>query len=265
MHKHILRAYPFALYYDTSMRENYTLTRLYIGVPLYSEAEIILPKEQVHYLANVLRKAAGDDVRVFNGQDGEWRARITDISKRSAVLQAKELLRPQVIVPDIWLCFAPVRKHRNAFILEKATELGIARLQPVLTRRTQFGKINLSKMQAQIIEAAEQTERLCLPELRDTTPLEKLLEEWDENRTLIMGDEAGDCPPAREVFQNMTGRAAILTGPEGGFDPKEREMLRSQPFVRPVSLGPRILRADTAALSMITLWQAAQGDWQNGH
>ncbi len=244
------------------MRENYTLTRLYIDAPLAADADIPLPKEQVHYIANVLRMAVGADLRIFNGRDGEWRAEISEISKRSAALLVREQLRSPAAVPDIWLCFAPVRKHRNAFILEKATELGAARLQPVQTRRTQFGKVNLSKMSAQIIEAAEQTERLCLPQLQDTLSLEALLQGWDPARVLIMADEGGDCAPALGVLQNLPGPAAILIGPEGGFDPTERDLLRRQSYVRPVSLGPRILRADTAALSLLTLWQAAQGDWR---
>lgn len=257
-----LRDYPEALYYDAWMRENYTLTRLYVDKPLRQGADVDLSREQAHYLGNVLRMGTGTGLRVFNGQDGEWRAEIMDMTKRGATLNIIRPLRPPTTVPDIWLCFAPVRKHRNAFIMEKATELGVACLQPVITRRTQFGKINLSKMQAQIIEAAEQTERLCLPELRETMSLERMLEGWDANRILILGDEAGDCPPVSEVMSSFAGPAAIFVGPEGGFDPKEREMLRDKSFVRPVSLGPRILRADTAALSMLTLWQSAQGDWR---
>ncbi len=244
------------------MRENYTLTRLYIDVPLFEGAQIDLPKDQIHYLANVLRMKEGGSLRVFNGRDGEWRADISEITKRCAALIVSEQLRTPVPVPDVWLCFTPIRKHRNSFILEKATELGVARLQPVLTHRTQFGKINLGKMSAQIIEAAEQTERLCLPDLKDPMTLDQLLEGWDPARALIMADEGGDCPPALEVMQNMDGPAALMIGPEGGFSPQERERLRSHTFVHPVSLGPRILRADTAALSLLTLWQAAQGDWQ---
>lgn len=244
------------------MREHYTLTRLYIDEPLEAEAVLNVPKEQIHYLMTVLRMQEGGSLRLFNGRDGEWRAEISELSKRKVVLTVTEPLREPYTVPDIWLCFAPVRKHRNAFILEKATELGVSRLQPVTTQRTQFGKLNLSKMSAQIIEAAEQTERLDLPELKDTLSLEALLSGWDEGRTLIMADEGGDCPPADDVFKTLMGPAALLIGPEGGFTPQEREILRSQNYVRPVSLGPRILRADTAALSMLTLWQAEQGDWR---
>lgn len=247
------------------MRENYTLTRLYIDEKLREGGELALSKDQTHYLQNVLRMSEGDSLRLFNGQDGEWRADILTLSKRSTTLHIVEHLRPQHTVPDVWLCFAPIRRHRNAFILEKATELGVSVLQPVLTGRTQFGKLKLDKLSAQIIEASEQTERLCLPELRQPQNLNEMLSGWDDGRTLIMADEGGDCPPALGVFQMLTGPAALLIGPEGGFTSQERELLRTQSYVKPVSLGPRILRADTAALSMLTLWQTTQGDWTNGH
>ena len=247
------------------MRENYTLTRLYVDDSLHAGAELNLPKDHVHYLLNVLRMSKGDNLRLFNARDGEWRAGITSLSKRIASLTVTEQLREPQPVPDIWLCFTPIRRHRNAFILEKATELGVGVLQPVLTQRTQFGKLKLDKLSSQIIEAAEQTERLCLPELREPQTLNDILAEWDVNRTLIVADEGGDCPQALDVLQDLSGPAALLIGPEGGFTPKEREHLKAQIFVKSVSLGPRILRADTAALSMLTLWQAAQGDWRSGH
>ena len=243
------------------MRENYTLIRLFIEAPLTEGTDITLSAHHAHYLGNVLRLKAGDAVRVFNGNDGEWRAEVAVLAKRKGTLSITEQLRAPSAAPDIWLCFAPVRKHRNAFILEKATELGVSRLLPVTTARTQFGKLRLDKMRAQIIEAAEQTERLDLPELSETQTLDSLLENWPEERTLIFADEAGDAMPALEALQSLPGPAALLVGPEGGFSPQERERLRGMEIVIPVSLGPRILRADTAALSLLTLWQAAQGDW----
>ncbi|NNE56964.1 MAG: 16S rRNA (uracil(1498)-N(3))-methyltransferase [Hellea sp.] len=243
------------------MRPNYTLTRLYVDADLATGMDIVLPKEQAHYLANVLRMDGGGELRVFNGRDGEWKAVVTNITRKKAELKISERLRAPQACPDIWLCFAPVRKHRNAFILEKATELGVAVLQPVVTARTQFAKLKLDKMQSQIIEAAEQTERLDLPQLNPSTTLEKLLQEWQSKRILIFADEAGDAKPALETLQNISGPAALLIGPEGGFSDEERRLLRARSFVRPVSLGPRILRADTAALALLTLWQAAQGDW----
>ena len=243
------------------MRENYTLTRLYVDAALGENAIVELPKDQTHYLRNVLRKSEGDAVRLFNGDSGEWRAEITSVSKRSAALIVKELLRAPKLSPDIILCFAPVRKHRTAFIIEKATELGVRTLQPVITARTQFPKFNVEKANLQAIEAAEQTERLDIPAITQPQKLEVILEEWSPDRSLIFADEAGDAFPALNALNTLQGSSAILIGPEGGFTPQERELLSSKTFVRSVSLGPRILRADTAALSLLTLWQAVQGDW----
>ncbi len=243
------------------MRDNYTLTRLLIDQSLQAGQTLALSDGHIHYLKHVLRMEAGDALRVFNGQCGEWAAQITDFGKRSASITILKQLRRPYQVPDIWLLFAPVRKHRNAFILEKATELGVARLQPVVTQRTQYAKLRLDKMEAQIIEAAEQTERLDRPRLMATRPLEQLLKDWPEERTIIFADEAGDSPAALPVLQALTGPAALLVGPEGGFTEAERDSLRAHDQVKPVTLGPRILRADTAALSLLTLWQATQGDW----
>lgn len=243
------------------MRENYTLTRLYVQASLSQGDHIELPKHQAHYLGNVLRKGEGDALRLFNSDDGEWRAEITAISKRTATLIVYEQLREPQACPDVTLCFAPVRKHRTAFIIEKATELGVRTLQPVITARTQFPKVNLDKMRAQVIEAAEQTERLDIPMNVAPQKLNDMIAGWDQNRTLIFADEAGDSKPAAHALKAIDGPAAILIGPEGGFTPEEREVIRAQSFAVPVSLGPRILRADTAALSLLTLWQAVQGDW----
>ena len=242
------------------MRENYTLTRLYIADPLAEGVEVELSKEHAHYLGNVLRKGVEDAVRVFNGEAGEWRAEITAMSKRAGKLTLIELLRAPKLCPDITLCFAPIRKHRTSFIIEKAAELGVRKLQPVITARTQFPKFNVEKARLQSIEAAEQTERLDIPDIAPPLKLTQMIEGWD-NRTLIYADEAGDAFPALNALGTLSGPAAILIGPEGGFTPQERELLRSQNFVKPVNLGPRILRADTAALAMLTLWQAVQGDW----
>jgi len=165
------------------------------------------------------------------------------------------------LCPDITLCFAPVRKHRTAFIIEKATELGVRTLQPVITARTQFPKFNVDKARAQAIEATEQTERLDIPTINAPVQLLDLTEALRGDYSLIFADEAGDARGAMEALQDINGPAAILIGPEGGFTPQEREMLRAKSYVTPVSLGPRILRADTAALSLLTLWQAVKGDW----
>ncbi len=243
------------------MRENYTLTRIYLEASLAEGRTLALSNDHAHYLRNVLRLSEGTELRVFNGSDGEWRAVISSLGKRAGDIEIQEQLRAPEACPDIWLCFAPVRKHRNAFILEKATELGVAKLQPVTTARTQFSKLRLEKMQSQIIEAAEQTERLDIPLLNATIGLDQMLADWPTERTLIFADEAGDAKPALVALQNLTGPTALLIGPEGGFTPQERERLRGQDYVIPVSLGPRILRADTAALSLLTLFQATQGDW----
>ena len=243
------------------MRENYTLTRIYMDETLEAGARFELPREQAHYLTNVLRLGVTDELRVFNGRDGEWRARVSDASRKKVVIYIVDQLRASEPCPDIWLCFAPVRKHRNAFILEKATELGVARLQPVITERTQHAKLRIDKMHSQIIEAAEQTERLDLPELKAPLNLDQMLHKWPDKRTLIFADEGGDADPALTVLKKLKGPAALIIGPEGGFTDRERTHLKEQFFVRPVSLGPRILRADTAALSLLTLWQAVKGDW----
>jgi len=244
------------------MRENYTLIRLYLDTDLSGGQMLELSNAHSHYLCNVLRKSVGDALRVFNGADGEWRAQITDMSKKSASIEILERLRAPKACPDITLCFAPVRKHRNAFIAEKATELGVLRLQPVITARTQFPKLNLDKMRAQIIEAAEQTERLDIPSLGQVMRLDDMLRAYTD-RTVFFADEAGGAIPAMDAIKqhNDNGPAVILIGPEGGFTDQERETLQAQDNVVPISLGPRILRADTAALSVLTLWQSVHGDW----
>jgi len=240
------------------MRENYTLPRLYVTDDLQAGATLDLSREQAHYLGTVLRKSLGESVRVFNGRDGEWRAEMSAVTKKSAQLTLTEPLRAPVTVPDITLLFSPVRKHRTAFIFEKGTELGVRRFQPVLTTRTQFPRLNLEKARAQVIEAAEQTERLDLPEVLPLRPLKDVLAAWGDT-PILFADEAGGAVPARDALP--AAPAALLIGPEGGFTPEERAELRAMAGVTPVTLGPRILRADTAALALLSLWQSARGDW----
>ena len=242
------------------MRENYTLTRLFLETDLSQGDDIDLSREQAHYLGSVLRRVEGASIRVFNGRDGEWRAEISEIGKKSGRLSVIESLRDQNEVPDMTLLFAPVRKHRTGFIIEKATELGVKTLKPVLTTRTQFPRFNADKARLQAIEAAEQTERLDVPEIEPVQPLKDLLAAWD-GRPILFADEAGDGKSAETAVKQVETPAAILIGPEGGFSPEERAELLGLDFVIPVSLGPRILRADTAALSVLTLWQALSGDW----
>lgn len=242
------------------MRENYTLPRLYIADDLSADVRIDLPREAAHYLLKVIRKSDGDHIRVFNGADGEWRAEMTQTGKKSVQLTVKNQLRSPVNAPDITLLFAPVRKHRTAFIVEKATELGVTIIQPVLTARTQFPKLNNDKARLQAIEAAEQTERLDIPEIKESKPLLGVLSEWRET-PIIFADEAGGAAPAREVCSKLKSPVAILIGPEGGFTEAERDTLRAMNAVHPVALGPRILRADTAAVALLSVWQSVSGDW----
>jgi len=242
------------------MRENYTLKRLFFDDLLSANKSVSLPKDQVHYLANVLRMKEGDEVRLFNGADGEWLGNLKTLSKRQAEVVLQEQLRKPMPMPDVTLAFAPVKRHRTAFIFEKATELGVARFEPILTARTQFPKLNLDKARTQIIEAAEQTERLDIPELSKPEKLVDWLE-TQAGRHIIFADEAGSASPALDAMEKLPAPVTILIGPEGGFTEEERAALRGDKNVTPVSLGPRILRADTAALSLLGLWQALQGDW----
>jgi 16S rRNA (uracil1498-N3)-methyltransferase len=252
-----------------------TTPRLFIDTPLIPGTPVPLAKDESHYLMSVLRRAAGDPVRVFNGRDGEWEAKITEATRKGALLELVEQVRPQAPVPDLWLLFAPVKRTQTNLIIEKATELGVREIHPVSTRRTQNDRIKLDRFHLIAKEAAEQTERLDLPVIQDITRLDKALESWDPSRTLIYCDEAGDeadrpwggeAGRGRPMLDALTAdaatKAAILIGPEGGFAPEERAALRDLPFVCPVTLGPRILRAETAVMAALTLWQAGSGDWR---
>lgn len=242
------------------MRENYTLKRLYSDASLTQGTIVSLPKEQVHYLSTVLRMDVGNELRLFNGRDGEWLGKLTSISKKHANAQMMQCLRAPVNMPDIRLAFAPIRRHRTAFIFEKATELGVAGFEPIITARTQFPKLNLEKAKAQIIEAAEQTERLDIPALSKPISLMGWLGQQSA-RCILFANEGGDAKDALSVVKNAPTPATLLIGPEGGFTDEERHILCDHEAVMAVSLGPRILRADTAALSLLTLWQSVQGDW----
>ena len=242
------------------MRENYTLPRLYIEDDLTADGLIELPREAAHYLTKVIRKTEGDFVRVFNGQSGEWRAVIETVTKKSAQLRVEDQLRDPQASPDITLLFAPVRKHRTAFIIEKGTELGVRTFQPVLTSRTQFPRLNIDKARLQAIEAAEQTERLDVPDIKAARPLLDVLSAWGD-MPIIFADEAGNAETARDACAKLSPPIAILIGPEGGFTDAERAELRALKNVHPVTLGPRILRADTAAVALLSVWQSVSGDW----
>ena len=236
-------------------------TRLYVTGDLGANMAVALDDGQTHYLLHVLRARAGNRLLLFNGRDGEWLAEISHAGKHGMIAACLKQTRPQAAGPDIWLVFAPVKKTPADYLVQKASELGVSLLQPVFSRRTIVSRINLDRMAANAIEAAEQSARLSVPEIRESMALEKLLGTWPEDRHLFFCDEGGEARPLAEAAHDNSGPAAILTGPEGGFDPAERAMLRDQAFVIPVTLGPRILRADTAALAALAVWQSTAGDW----
>jgi 16S rRNA (uracil1498-N3)-methyltransferase len=246
---------------DTDLTYPGGLTRLYTEAALSPSGALQLGEAQTHFLAHVLRAKVGDHVRLFNGRDGEWRARVSDVAKRAVTLAVEAQTRPQAGVPDLWLLLAPIKKTPLDYIVQKATELGVARIQPVITRRTIVERVNSERMLANAVEAAEQSGRLCVPEIKAPIALDKAFADWNANRHLMFCDEGGAPPASQSLTKAGRGLWAILTGPEGGFDPAEREMIRALKFTVPVSLGPRIMRADTAALAAIAVWQSTLGDW----
>ncbi|MGN6376676.1 MAG: 16S rRNA (uracil(1498)-N(3))-methyltransferase [Sphingomonas sp.] len=213
-----------------------------------------------HYLISVMRLKPGEPVKLFDDRTGEWLAVAAAVNKRDLTLDVTERLREREAVPDLWLCAAPLKKGRVDWMAEKACELGVARLVPVVTRRAVVDKPKADRLRAHMIEAAEQCGRTALPELADTVKLPALLKEWPANRALFFADEAGGAP-AFDAMRAHRGPAAILIGPEGGFDDAEREAIRALPEAVGIGLGPRILRADTAAAAAVSLWMAAAGDW----
>ena len=236
-------------------------TRLYVPGDLGQDVAVSLAQGQAHYLLNVLRAKSGNLVLLFNGRDGEWLAQIVQTDKRGLSAKCLRPSKAQRAVPDIWLAFAPIKKTPSDYLVQKATELGASCLLPVFTRRTIVGRINIERMAANAVEAAEQSGRLSVPEVRQAVTLDSLLRAWPSERRLFFCDEGGDAQPLAKSARDQSGPAAILTGPEGGFDPTERKALRELDFVAPVSLGPRILRADTAALAGLAIWQSVRGDW----
>jgi 16S rRNA (uracil1498-N3)-methyltransferase len=234
--------------------------RLYVDQPLAPGQAVRLSQDQAHYLTGVMRLAVGAAVLLFNGRDGEWRATLAEAGKRNAIAICDTRTRPLHLPPDLWLLFAPIKKARTDFIVEKAVELGAARILPVQTRHTNSERIRQDRLQAHAVEAAEQCGATYVPEVTDLQPLDRLLSKWPDDRHLYWCDETALCQPA--TLQPSSGPAAILIGPEGGFSADEAAKLRQMPNVTPLSLGPRILRADTAAVAALTLWQAACGDWR---
>ncbi len=239
------------------------LTRLFVAAPLVAGGEIALDPAQAHYLINVMRCKAGDEVLVFNGLDGEWRASLAGSGRKSVKLNLVEQERPQTEGPDLHYVFAPLKRARLDYMVQKATELGVSRLIPVLTRRTMAERINEARLRANAIEAAEQCGILCVPNIESPEKLPKLLENWDRHRLLIFADEqAPTASPLVALTAQKPQPLAVLIGPEGGFEADERALLLKQPFVVPISLGPRIMRADTAAVAALSLVNAVLGDWR---
>ncbi len=245
---------------------DHTAQRLFVRAALAPAARIGTDRAQANYLLSVLRLGSGDRVLVFNGRDGEWRAELEVTGRRDAVLVAREQARVQTPLPDLLYLFAPLKHARLDYMVQKAVEMGAGVLAPVITRRTQASRVNLERMEANVLEACEQCGVLAVPSVRAPRPLAALVADFaaaEPGRTLIFCDEdlegAGPIPPLSAL---KPGPLALLIGPEGGFDPEERALLTRQPFVRAIGLGPRILRADTAAVAALAVVQSVLGDWR---
>lgn len=235
--------------------------RLYVEHPLGEGQSVPLSREQAHYLFGVMRLTEGAVLSLINGTDGEWDAAVVKAGKRAGLLVCHSQTAPLQMPPDLWLMFAPIRKERTAFIVEKAVEMGAARVMPVQTTYTQSAnRIRVDKLKAHAIEAAEQCGGTFVPTVDDVTKLDHVLTDWPGDRQLMFCDETM-VKRSAALTSVLAGPWAILIGPEGGFSPEERRMLRGLPYAHPVSLGPRILRADTAAVAALTVWQQALGDW----
>ena len=245
------------------MSYDFNTQRLFVRAPLHPAADVTAERSQANYLLNVLRMAVGDTLLLFNGSDGEWRAHISQASRKGCMLTVDEQVRAQTAAPDIHYLFAPLKHARLDYLVQKAVEMGAGRLRPVLTRHTQVNRINLERMQANVVEAAEQCGVLALPDVDTPTLLAESLAGWEPDRRLIFCDEAAPAgSPTRSLTQLAPGPAAVLIGPEGGFSTEERADLLRRPYVTALSLGPRILRADTAAVAALALVQAFIGDWR---
>lgn len=237
------------------------MIRLHVAQPLAPAAAVAPTLDQSRYLTQVMRLKAGDPLLVFNGVDGEWRCVVAEVLKKGVLLRAEEQVRAQTTVPDVHLLIAVVKKAALEFAVEKATELGAARIGLVTTRRTQGDRVRMDRLEAIAVESAEQTGRLDVPAIDLPQKLDAMLDGWVAPRRLMFCDETGGDPATTALAATGAGPWAILIGPEGGFDPEERQRLRALPFTTAVSLGPRVLRADTAATAALTLWQSAVGDW----
>ncbi len=239
--------------------------RLYVEAPLASGATVEFAPDTVHYLVNVLRRNEGDAVILFNGSDGEWSAELESARKKEAKARVAERLRPQPQTPDLHYCFAPIKRARVDFIAQKATELGASCLQPVITHHTNAERVNTGRLRSNAVEAAEQCGICWIPEIAAPASLTAFLEARDPGRLLIFCDEAAPvADPVAALRTAAPGPIAVLIGPEGGFSEDERRLLLRAPKVLPISLGPRIMRADTAGVAALALVQAVLGDWRNG-
>lgn len=237
-------------------------TRLYVESPLEAGQAVPLREAQVHYLRNVLRLSPGVEVALFNGKDGEWLGRISELHKEQGAVEPQKKLREQRPCPDVWLLFAPIKRQGIDLIAEKASELGASVIWPILTKHTDVTRVNLERLTANAIEAAEQSGRLEAPEVRAPVDLPTVLANWPKSRPLIVCAETGPTRPIADVIQNLPkGPVGILIGPEGGFARSEVELLASTPFVAAAHLGPRILRAETAAFAALACWMSLKGDW----
>ncbi|MER8582538.1 16S rRNA (uracil(1498)-N(3))-methyltransferase [Mesorhizobium sp. M1423] len=244
------------------MRANYKMQRLFVPDELGPDTEFDVGPQQSHYLSHVLRLGEGAEVLVFNGRDGEWSAAIAAKSKKALRLKVMALQRPQPPLPDLVYCFAPLKQGRLDYLVQKAVEMGAGSLQPVITQHTQVAKPGIERLRANVVEAAEQCGILAVPDVREAEKFERLLGNWDRERRLIFCDEdAATNNPLPALQAVRENKLALLVGPEGGFSDEERRMLRALPFVTAIPLGPRILRADTAAVAALALIQATIGDW----
>lgn len=238
--------------------------RLFVADDLGAGVEFGVSREQANYLLNVLRLGEGAALHLFNGRDGEWRALLRRNGRRDARLEVQSPTRPQASGPDLYYLFAPLKRTRLDYMVQKATEMGVARLCPVITRHTVAERVNLDRMRANVIEAAEQCGILRVPEVAEPTTLTRTLEAWDPARRLMFCDEAAPVQdPIAALRSAEPGPLAVLIGPEGGFSPEERATLKALPFVIPLALGPRIMRADTAAVAALALVNAVLGDWRS--
>lgn len=245
------------------MRANYRMQRLFLPHPMQANGEVEPDPQQTHYLINVLRMQPGTQLLVFNGIDGEWLASLAEVTRKKVRLTLMTQVRPQPAQSDLVYCFAPLKQGRLDYRVQKAVEMGAGVLQPVLTQHTQMSNIGIDRIRANVIEAAEQCGILAIPEVREVVKLDRLIWEWEPGRRLIFCDEGAETNNPVPALQGIAEqKLGLLIGPEGGFSEEERQQLRALPYVTPIPLGPRILRADTAAVAAMAVIQATIGDWR---